>query len=200
MLAAYNLGIFPWYSDDQPILWWSPDPRTIFVLEDVKFKKSLRKTLRQRKFKITLDQAFAEVIQACSEPRKGEDGTWITEDMKQSYIQLHELGFAHSVEVWDQQNLVGGLYGVSLGKLFFGESMFSRMSNTSKIAFAHLVEQLKRWGFYAVDAQLHSEHIASLGAVTISRTQFLEILEQYKYPSDAHRGHWQLEKEVIQQW
>ncbi len=200
LLAAYHQGIFPWFSEGQPILWWSPDPRAVFLLDEVVFKKSLRKVLRQRPFSVTMDRAFTKVISACSEPRGDDNGTWITEPMKMAYIQLHQSGFAHSVEVWHDRVLVGGLYGVSLGKLFFGESMFSRMSNTSKIAFAHLVEQLKRWQFIAIDAQLHSEHIASLGSIDLPRDDFLDLLDQYAEPMNQHQGSWSLDPAVILQW
>ncbi len=200
LLNAYSQGIFPWFSDDQPILWWSPDPRAVFMLDDLTFKKSLCKTLRQRRFSVTLDRAFADVIEECSGTRADGFGTWITAEMKQAYIHLHQLGFAHSVEVWHDNSLVGGLYGVSLGKLFFGESMFSRMNNTSKIAFAHLVEQLRRWNFVAIDAQIHSDHVASLGAINIPRHQFLNLLKQYVEPAAIHQGVWQIEDEVINLW
>ncbi len=200
LLNAYRQGIFPWYSDGQPILWWSPDPRAVLVPEQFKISRSLRKRLRQRPFHITLDSAFTDVIEACSDPRKDHTGTWITEEMKQAYILLHRIGFAHSVECWEDDTLVGGLYGVSMGKVFFGESMFSRRTDASKIGFAHLVEQLKAWGFGLIDCQVHSGHLASLGAEDIPRESFLELLDIWCEPFEAHQGKWQLEETICDHW
>ncbi|HEY9149013.1 MAG TPA: leucyl/phenylalanyl-tRNA--protein transferase [Gammaproteobacteria bacterium] len=194
LLNAYRQGIFPWYSDGQPILWWSPNPRCVLYPEQLKVSRSLRKTLRKQPFQVTLDRAFAEVIAACSEPRPDQDGTWITEEMQQAYIQLHRIGLAHSVECWEGERLVGGLYGVSLGKVFFGESMFSRRSDASKVALVHLAEQLKMWGFGLIDCQVYSEHLASLGAQEVPRETFLEQLDRWCDPFDAHRGQWQFEQ------
>src|ERR671924_2377076 len=176
-LEAYRVGIFPWYSEDQPILWWSPDPRLILELGDFKISRSLRKTLNREIFQVTFDRAFEEVIRACAAvPREGQSGTWITEEMREAYINLHGLGYAHSVETWFEGQLVGGLYGISLGKAFFGESMFHRKTDASKVALAILVEKLKAWGFHFIDAQMTTDHMISLGAKEISRRVFLKRL------------------------
>jgi len=179
LLAAYRKGIFPWYSEDQPILWWSPDPRAVLLPGNLKISRSLKKTLKKNIFRVTLDQDFAGVIRACAAPRRGdsETGTWITPDMMQAYIKLHELGHAHSVEVWHDDRLVGGLYGISMGKAFFGESMFSRMTDASKVGFCFLVRQLEKWGYDFIDCQVESAHLASLGAQPIPRKRFIAMLE-----------------------
>lgn len=200
LLNAYRQGIFPWYSDDQPILWWSPNPRAVLFPNEFKIARSLRKTLRKHPFRVTLDTAFAAVIDACSEPRSHDAGTWITEEMKQAYVQLHRIGFAHSVECWEDEELVGGLYGVSMGKVFFGESMFSRRTDASKVGFAHLVEQLKNWGFGLIDCQVHSGHLASLGAEDIPRDEFLGLLDIWCEPIEAHQEHWQLDPTIAERW
>ncbi len=176
ILAAYRRGIFPWYSDNQPILWWSPDPRTVLFPARLKISRSLRKTLRQARFGVTMDQAFEEVIAACAAPRPGSSGTWITQEMAAAYSALHEAGWAHSVECWLDNQLVGGLYGISIGRVFFGESMFSRSSNASKVAFAWLVRQLSVWEFGLLDCQVYSDHLASLGAEEIPRAEFVNYL------------------------
>jgi leucyl/phenylalanyl-tRNA--protein transferase len=200
LLNAYRQGIFPWYSDEQPILWWSPNPRAVLFPDKLKISRSLRKNLRKRAFHVTLDTDFTSVIQACSEPRDDSDGTWITDEMKQAYIQLHRIGFAHSVECWEGDELVGGLYGVSMGKVFFGESMFSRRSDASKIGFAHLVEQLKEWEFGLIDCQVHSSHLASLGAEDVPRGEFLELLDVWCEPFEQHQGQWQLDPAIAERW
>ncbi len=200
LLNAYRQGIFPWYSDGQPILWWSPNPRAVLFPEKLKISRSLRKKLRQHPFRITLDCDFAAVIDACSEPRPRQDGTWISEEMKQAYIRLHGIGFAHSVECWEGSELVGGLYGISMGKAFFGESMFSRRSDASKIAFAHLVEQLNLWQFRLIDCQVQSAHLTSLGAELIPREQFLDLLDESCEPIDAHQDKWWLDPVVNGVW
>lgn len=200
LLNAYRQGIFPWYSEGQPILWWSPNPRAVLYPNALKISQSLRKKLRKQLFRVTLDTAFPEVIEACSEPRAEQDGTWITDEMKQAYIHLHRIGFAHSVECWEDEQLVGGLYGISMGKVFFGESMFARRSDASKIAFAHLVEQLKDWGFGLIDCQVHTGHLASLGAEDIPRVSFLELLDTWCEPFDAHQGKWQLAEDISRRW
>jgi leucyl/phenylalanyl-tRNA--protein transferase len=176
LLAAYRGGIFPWYSHDQPILWWSPDPRTVLFPERLKISRSLRKRLRQARLRVTLDQAFDRVIGACAEPRPGSSGTWITAEMTAAYNRLHREGYAHSAECWDRDRLVGGLYGVALGRVFFGESMFSRQTDASKIAFAHLVRQLQAWDFALIDCQVYSPHLASLGAEPLARSDFVRQL------------------------
>ena len=178
LLAAYRQGIFPWYEEGQPILWWCPDPRAVLFLDEFHQSRSLKKVLRRNLFNVTLDQDFAGVMAGCAMQRPGQDGTWITEAMITAYCELHELGHAHSVEVWQQDTLVGGMYGVAIGQVFFGESMFAQVSNTSKVAFAHLVEQLKRWSFAIIDCQMDSSHLNSLGSRTISRQAFSELLAQ----------------------
>jgi leucyl/phenylalanyl-tRNA--protein transferase len=198
ILAAYRHGIFPWYSEDQPILWWSPDPRAVLLPENLKISRSLKKTLRKKIFRVTLDQRFADVIQACADIRRGEEdtGTWITPDMMNAYSKLHELGYAHSVEVWHEDKLVGGLYGIALGKAFFGESMFSRMTDASKTGFCYLVRQLEKWGFRFIDCQVESAHLASLGAKPIPRKQFIEMLkETLKFEDQA--SHWVADLEEV---
>ncbi|HEX2930086.1 MAG TPA: leucyl/phenylalanyl-tRNA--protein transferase, partial [Candidatus Binatia bacterium] len=178
LLEAYRVGIFPWYSDDQPILWWSPDPRFVLDLDEFKISHSLRKTLRRNIFHVTFDRVFEEVIAACSTaPREGQRGTWITPEMQEAYVKLHGLGFAHSVETWCRGKLVGGLYGVSLGKAFFGESMFHHQTDASKVALAMLVEKLKRWGFHFIDSQMTTEHMMRLGAKEMPRRIFLKRLQ-----------------------
>ncbi len=192
LLAAYSSGIFPWFSDDQPILWWSPNPRSVLKLDDFKISRSLKKTLNKRIFHVTFDTAFDEVIQACAATRKDGFGTWITNDMLDAYRQLHKQGYAHSVECWFEQKLVGGLYGLSLGHAFFGESMFTRKTDASKVALAHLVWQLKQWQFDFIDTQVSSEHMASLGASDIPRRQFIAELQQTLKLS-SRVGQWQFD-------
>ena len=183
LLEAYRNGIFPWYSRGQPILWWSPDPRTVLFPAKLKLSRSLRKRLRHGGFRVSFDEAFGEVVRACAGPRgRSPAGTWITSEMLAAYTQLHILGHAHSVETWEGEELVGGLYGVALGAAFFGESMFSRATDASKVAFAHLVRQLEAWGYTLIDCQVASEHLFSLGAEEIPRAEFLArlatVLEQ----------------------
>ena len=194
LLAAYRLGIFPWYSEDQPILWWSPDPRLTLDLNDFKLSRSLAKTLRKGVFKVTFDRVFEEVIAACATaPREGQKGTWITPEMQAAYIELHGLGYAHSVETWFDGQLVGGLYGVSLGKAFFGESMFHRKSDGSKVALATLVDKLKSWDFRFIDSQMTTAHMLSLGAKELSRRIFLKQLRgALRYPTK--RGKWRIDE------
>ncbi|MGH7825797.1 MAG: leucyl/phenylalanyl-tRNA--protein transferase [Candidatus Binatia bacterium] len=178
LLEGYRTGIFPWYADDQPILWWSPDPRSILELNDFKVSRSLRRTINKGIFTVTFDRAFEEVIRACaSVPREGQAGTWITSEMQEAYIKLHGLGFAHSVESWFEGELAGGVYGVSLGRAFFGESMFHHKTDASKVALATLVEKLKNWEFDFIDAQMTTEHMINLGAKEISRRVFLKRLK-----------------------
>src|SRR5258706_12235993 len=193
VLEVYRVGIFPWYSDDQPILWWSPDPRLVLDLDHFKIARSLRKTLKKGIFKVTFDRVFEEVIAACATvDRDGQQGTWITQEMQDAYIKLHGLGFAHSVETWFDNQLVGRLYGVSLGKAFFGESMFHLKSDASKVALATLVERLKAWGFRFIDAQMTTEHLVSLGAQELSRRIFLKQLQSaMRHPTK--RGKWRID-------
>jgi leucyl/phenylalanyl-tRNA--protein transferase len=177
LLLAYSLGIFPWYHEGIPILWYSPDPRNVLEPDGLVVSRSLRKAIRRAPYRVTLDTAFGEVIRACARvPRPGQDGTWITSDMIRAYDRLHELGYAHSVEAWRDDELVGGLYGVSLGAAFFGESMFARADDASKIAFVALVEQLARWGVELIDCQVHTEHLERFGAVEWPRERFLAAL------------------------
>jgi len=178
LILAYQSGIFPWYEEGQPLLWWSPDPRLVLEPEEFHVSKRLAQTIKNGKFEVTFDQAFVSVIQSCATvPRKGESGTWITHEMQEAYIRLHQLGVAHSVESWLGGELVGGIYGVSLGKCFFGESMFSTESDASKIALAVLVRRLIDWEFHLIDAQVTSPHLLSLGAKEIPRKLFLERLK-----------------------
>lgn len=176
LVQAYRHGCFPWFEAGQPILWWSPSPRMVLFPSELHVSRSLRKLLRQERYRVTFDQDFIAVIQACAGPRNYTDGTWITTEMQAAYLQLHQQGFAHSVEVWDGDALVGGLYGLAMGQLFFGESMFSRADNASKVGFATLVEHLQQAGFVLIDCQMHTGHLQSLGARTISRAEFAGYL------------------------
>jgi len=178
LLAAYRRGIFPWYSPGEPILWWSPDPRMVLFPAEFKVSRSLGRTLRRGGYEVRLDTAFARVIAACAQtPRRGQHGTWIVPEMQAAYRHLHELGLAHSVETWVDGELVGGLYGIALGRIFYGESMFSWRSDASKIAVAHLARYLERLGFGMVDCQMHTAHLASLGAREIPRDDFIARLD-----------------------
>ena len=176
LLAAYRRGIFPWYSGDEPILWWSPDPRMVLYCDELKVSRSLAKSIRNRGFEVTIDSAFPKVIKACSEPRKGESGTWLSKEMQSAYVALHRAGHAHSFETWQGEQLVGGLYGVAIGRAFFGESMFSRATDASKVALVGLVATLRARGFPMIDCQQRTPLLASLGAREITRRQFLRRL------------------------
>ncbi|SEK97766.1 leucyl/phenylalanyl-tRNA--protein transferase [Nitrosovibrio tenuis] len=188
LLEAYRLGIFPWFNEGDPILWWSPDPRMVLFPSELKISRSLRKTLKNIDYEIRTDSAFLEVISACAASREGCAGTWIHEAMVAAYASLHEMGLAHSVEVWMRGELVGGLYGVAQGRMFFGESMFSRVSNASKIALVHLVWQLERWGFSMIDCQMKTAHLASLGAREIPRNEFSQKLKELiNYPGRVEK-------------
>lgn len=176
LVRAYRQGIFPWYSIGQPPLWWSPDPRTVLVPEDLKISRSLRKTLRRGMLTTSVDRDFAGVIEGCADPRKGEADTWITPEMRRAYLRLHELGIAHSVETWAQGRLVGGLYGLAIGAVFFGESMFSRYSDASKVALVALVERMRRFDMRLIDCQMRSDHLIRLGAMEIPRARFVRML------------------------
>lgn len=179
LVNAYAHGIFPWYSKGEPVLWWSPDPRWVLLPADLNISSTMRSILRKGKFTITFDKAFETVITHCAKAvRKGQKGTWITREMKSAYMQLHELHIAHSVEVWEAGALVGGLYGVSLGRIFYGESMFTEVSNASKAGFITLVKGLERLGFPLIDCQSHTPHLESLGAHPMRRADFLKVLEQ----------------------
>lgn len=178
LLAAYRLGIFPWYNPGQPILWWCPDPRAVLFPPRLHVSRSLKKTLRQQRFHVTFDTAFMQVVQGCAGPRPQypEGGTWITPEMQEAYLRLHNLGYAHSVEAWREGVLCGGLYGVALGRIFFGESMFSLEADASKVAFVEAVRQLDAWGYELIDCQMESAHLARFGAQSIPRAAFLKIL------------------------
>lgn len=200
LIAAYAQGVFPWYDED-PILWFSPDPRMVLAPSDLHVGRSLAKRIRARPYRISLDEAFDDVIRACRDtPRPGQEGTWITPDMVAAYCHLHELGFAHSVEAWQKddegrERLVGGLYGVSLGCAFFGESMFAHAPDASKIAFATFVQQLERWDFGFVDCQMTTDHLARFGAVEWTRDQFLDRLEE-SLAHETRRGEWFFDAEA----
>jgi len=186
LLDAYRHGIFPWYSAGDPILWWSPDPRMVLFPDEFKVSNSLRKTLRRGNYEIRTDSAFERVMHACASPRDGQNGTWIQEEIIDAYVRLHQLGLAHSIETWMDGELAGGLYGVSLGRMFYGESMFSRRTDASKIALAHLVAQLKRWDFGMIDCQMNTPHLATMGAREIPRAEFVTLLQELiHYPDIA---------------
>ena len=197
LLEAYRHGIFPWYNPGQPILWWSPDPRAVLFPEKLHVSRSLRKTLRRKKFDVTLDTAFREVIRKCAQPRPGRagGGTWITPEMIEAYEVLHARGYAHSVEARREGRLVGGLYGVALGNAFFGESMFSNETDASKVAFVHLVKQLERWHYALIDCQISSAHLFSLGAEEIRRRDFMARLEQ-ALEHAGRPGHWRFDPDL----
>jgi leucyl/phenylalanyl-tRNA--protein transferase len=178
LLDAYRCGIFPWYSEGQPVLWWSPDPRMVLFPSELRVSRSLRKALRRGDYVVRVDMSFGAVMHACAEPRPGQDGTWITQEIIDGYSALHAAGTAHSVETWIGDQLAGGLYGIALGKVFFGESMFTRVADASKIAFAHLVRQLERWGFEMIDCQMSTAHLATLGAREIRRGEFVRRLAE----------------------
>ncbi len=173
LIDAYSKGIFPWFSDDEPILWWSPDPRIVFDTKKFQPSRSLVRFVNKTPLEVTLNKAFESVINECAAPRKDQSGTWITRDIKHAYCQLHNIGYAHSVEVWSKQELVGGIYGVAIGKLFCGESMFSRITNGSKIALSCLIGYLRQYGFPLVDCQVRNNHLVSLGAFEISRDDYI---------------------------
>ncbi len=185
LLAAYRLGIFPWSSADEPLLWWSPDPRMVLFPNELKISRSFAKVLRNLRYEVRLDTRFAQVMAECAAPRKGQPGTWITAGMQEAYLRLHELGYAHSVETWMENKLVGGLYGVAIGRAFYGESMFARTSNASKIALAHLCRYLFQRGFAVIDCQMNTAHLATLGAREISRREFVAGLATWTIETEA---------------
>ena len=188
ILEAYRNGIFPWYSPGEPILWWSPDPRMVLVPSELKISRSLRRTLRAGSYRIRLDSDFPAVIRACARTRRhGQTGTWISDEMQAAYGSLHELGFAHSVETWLDDKLIGGLYGLAIGKMFYGESMFSHATDASKIALAHLCRYLDARGFGLIDCQMNTPHLASLGAREIARSEFIARLRQLTATAPDHR-------------
>jgi leucyl/phenylalanyl-tRNA--protein transferase len=212
LLAAYRSGIFPWYNDGQPILWWSPDPRMVLFTDELRVTRSLRKVLRNRVYSVRCDTAFADVVRACAAPRAADGGTWITAEMQNAYCEMYALGHAHSVETWIDGELHGGLYGIAIGRMFYGESMFSRSRDASKIAFVHLALQLRRWGFPMIDCQMRTDHLASLGAREIDRATFARRIRELIHSSleqadeapalraraARHRpGRWCLEPDLI---
>ena len=197
LIAAYRCGIFPWFNEGDPILWWSPDPRMVLFPPELKISRSLRKTLKKANYTIRADSAFNQVVRACAEPRKERPGTWIHDEMIAAYTALHEMGLAHSIETWMEGELVGGLYGVAQGKMFFGESMFSRTTDASKIAFVHLVRHLERRGFKMIDCQMKTAHLASFGAREISREEFsLKLKELVNYPERVDK--WCMDNESLE--
>lgn len=201
LLVAYQQGIFPWFNPGEPILWWSPDPRLVLQPSRVHISRSLRKRLRRGEFEVRFDSAFSAVIAACAAPRPNAAGagTWISAEIRQAYQQLHELGYAHSVECWQDGRLVGGLYGVALGKVFFGESMFARQTDASKVAFVHLARFLQQQAYAIIDCQVHTAHLASLGAEEIARARFGELLARHARDLD-HRGRWPLQPTAHYSW
>jgi len=195
IVAAYRRGIFPWFSAGDPVLWWSPNPRMVLYPGEIKVSRSLRKALRRDDYEIRVDTSFREVMKACAEPRDGQPGTWIVDAMIDAYRGLARLGYAHSVETWRDGELVGGLYGVAIGRAFFGESMFSRATDASKIALVHLARQLERWQFGPIDCQMRTSHLASLGAREISRASFSRQLEPLvHYPQ---RDSWIFDRDLV---
>lgn len=190
ILFAYENGIFPWYNEGEPILWWSPNPRFVLYPSEIKVSKSMRQVFRKKSFRLSFDQAFEQVIEACAViPREGQEGTWLTEEMKAAYIHLHHLGFAHSLETWQGEQLVGGLYGLSLGNCFFGESMFAKVSNASKAALIVLAKTLEEKGFKMIDCQSETKHLRTMGAKFIDQATFLRYLEENKQIRTL-RGSW----------
>ena len=195
LIEAYRQGIFPWFSDGEPILWWSPDPRMVLVPAEIKVTRSLAKVLRNRVFEVRADSAFRQVMQACAEPRANQRGTWISDDMIGAYHALHRRGIAHSIETWIDGELAGGLYGVAIGRMFYGESMFTRAPNASKIALVHLARQLQRWGFELIDCQMHTTHLERMGGREVPRAAFMRKLgELVNYPPIT--GAWVLDNDL----
>lgn len=199
LLEAYRHGIFPWFNPGEPILWWSPDPRMVLFPGEFKVSRSLAKVLRNKPYEVRADTAFEQVMRSCAAPRTrnrtGHPGTWIHEDMIAAYCELHRLGCAHSVEVWMNGNLSGGLYGVSIGHMFYGESMFSNVSNGSKIALAHLARQFERWKFPMIDCQMNTPHLASLGAREIPRSEFIARLQELVHCAPV--TNWQFDTDLF---
>ncbi len=196
LLLAYRSGIFPWYSDGQPILWWSPDPRMVLATAELRVPRSLGKRIRQQRYRITMDEAFGQVIRHCkTTPRPGQDGTWLTPEMVAGYEALHAAGHAHSVEAWsDDDELVGGLYGVSVGRLYCGESMFAHAPDASKVAFVHVVRQLHRWDMPLVDCQVYTDHLARFGAVEVPRSTYLDRVATL-VDQNGRAGRWRFDED-----
>ena len=204
LLAAYCNGIFPWFNPGEPILWWSPDPRMVLIPAEFRISRSLARTLRNSGHEVRCDTAFEQVMRGCAAPRAAHSGTWIGEDMIAAYCALHQLGYAHSVETWVGGKLAGGLYGVSIGRMFYGESMFSSVSNASKIALAHLARQLERWQFGMIDCQMNTPHLATLGAREIPRREFIASLKELIHcaPTDeklfpGHPSDWEFDRDLF---
>ncbi len=192
LLEAYRHGIFPWYETPQPILWWSPQPRAVLFPERLHISRSLRKALRRGDYHLSADRCFGDVVDACAALSPKRPGTWITDDMRRAYQRLHELGWAHSIEVWQNGELIGGLYGLALGRVFFGESMFSKRSNGSKIALVALCCHLQQWGFELIDCQVGNDYLYSMGAETLPRQQFKNLLAEHAQPGEADTTPWHL--------
>ena len=186
LINAYQQGIFPWYNEGQPVLWWSPDPRWVLNPGSIKISHSLGKTLRKNIFSVTVDRAFENVISMCASPRRDDNGTWITPDLKEAFLELHRNGYAHSIECWHDRILVGGLYGIAIDKVFFGESMFNRMNDASKVALVYLGEILRKRDFRLIDCQVYTRHLESLGAFPLKREIFIGILKNNCNPSIRH--------------
>ncbi len=198
LVAAYSHGIFPWFSEGDPVLWWCPDPRMVLPTDAVHVSRSLRRRLRRGDFRVTMDEAFGEVLRHCAAPRQGESGTWLIPAMRRAYQRLHDAGAAHSIEIWLDGTLAGGLYGVALGRMFFGESMFTRRTDGSKMALVLLAAQLARWGFPLIDCQMRTAHLATLGAIEIPRRAFTrtvaELVQQAPVVSP-----WQIDADLVTQ-
>lgn len=197
LLAAYSRGVFPWFNADQPILWWSLDPRMVLFPQELRVSHSLKRVMRKRRYEIRVDTAFREVMEGCCRPRAGQDGTWISPQMIAAYTELHRLGVAHSIETWINGELAGGLYGVALGRVFYGESMFTQVADASKIAFVHLVRQLQRWQFKVIDCQMNTAHLARFGAREIPRTEFMQLLAEGVHAPGVALP-WQLEGDLVE--
>lgn len=196
LLHAYSRGIFPWFEEGQPTLWWSPDPRLVLFPDRVRVSRSLRKLLRSNPYQLRMDTAFESVIHQCGPGRDHSGDTWITTEMKSAYLLMHETGHAHSVEVWDKAELVGGLYGIAIGKVFFGESMFSSKANASKIALVALAQQLEKWQFAIIDCQVSSDHLFTMGAEEIDRDSFVQYLHKYTRLPHA-TGPWKFDSDFV---
>ncbi|ARU31566.1 leucyl/phenylalanyl-tRNA--protein transferase [Sulfuriferula sp. AH1] len=197
LIGAYSRGIFPWFNADQPILWWSLDPRMVLFPQELRVPHSLKRVMRKHQYEIRVDTAFRQVMEGCSQPRAGQDGTWISPQMIAAYTELHRLGVAHSVETWINGELAGGLYGIALGRVFYGESMFTRVADASKIAFVHLVRQLQRWQFKVIDCQMNTAHLARFGAREIPRADFMQLLAEGVHAPGVTLP-WQLEGDLVE--
>ena len=199
LIMAYSHGVFPWFNEGEPILWWSPSPRMVLFPSELKISRSLKKTLRNRVYEVRLNSAFTSVMQACAQVRKGQNGTWISSSLITAYTRLHHMGIAHSAETWVDGTLVGGLYGIALGRMFYGESMFSTQTDASKIAFVHLVRQLQRWGFGLIDCQMKTAHLSSFGAREIPRADFLRRVSKLIQYSPIEVM-WQFDANLKREW